>query len=130
MKKIEHYPDLFASVAYSFEEEDMKVDFEAVKIALEHPGDRPIYQSEGGENVTSPEEAEQVAFGFVKWDGCAHYYIGDREEGRPGTDGYWHFDGRAGLTSRTTLLHRIYRRCGELMPSGSQEFTPEDLKKE
>ena len=74
----------------------------------------PEYEEKGGNSsadlTADPDKAQTIVNGFIKWDGCSHFYFGDAEN-----SGYIHIDGGDDIAELGKLLVWIYRRCGELM---------------
>lgn len=50
--------------------------------------------------VTNPRnDNERYMHGFIKWDGCCHFYF---------DDGFLHLDYMCGIESHSNLLKKIY----------------------
>lgn len=52
--------------------------------------------------------------GFVKWDGCSHFYVG--EELNEQSTGYLHLCGGHGILALTETAHRVFRLAAEHIP--------------
>lgn len=110
MEIIEKYPDIWATVVYKQEPDLVHFDFIAYRIEGLEEGDVPVYRDETtGKDSYDHVVGETIVQGFVKWDGCSHYYFGDKK------NSYVHFDGQAGLNNLTKLLQKIFDRCGEML---------------
>lgn len=55
------------------------------------------------------EKANTFIRGSVKWDGCSHFYFGDKESG------YIHLCGDDDIKKISSLIKKIYITCGKMM---------------
>lgn len=49
---------------------------------------------------------EHYIKGYVKWDGCSHFWFGDK-------DGYLHLCGKSSWDMHVRVIQTIWRFCGE-----------------
>ena len=80
--------------------------------------DRPMFPKMGAQSrpddVYSHEEAEPYLTGFVKWDGCSEFDIGQP-----------HWCGASDYVKHCALLKHIYHRAFELMGREPEELWEE-----
>jgi hypothetical protein len=70
----------------------------------------PIYSTANCDMVESPDQAQTLITGFVKWDGCSHYFFGEADNA-----GYIHLCGSGAISKIRAAILKIYNRCGEIM---------------
>lgn len=109
-------------VRYTLHENRLSVAFYAAEIIGKMvdptPGQLLYGRKDGSAGDTSNfDEAERYVDGFVKWDGCAHYYFGDES-------GYLHLCGPESVTKLSDTLRVIFERCGEIMQEAGTETLP------
>lgn len=63
------------------------------------------------------EVAPNVMNGFVKWDGCSHFYFGD-----PENDGYLHLCGSWHLRKFTWAVEEVFRIAEREVPQFDKYF--------
>jgi hypothetical protein len=112
----ETYKDLDVTVIY--ENRDYSVSFECYEIVGHIQGktqefDVPLYELKGwkssGDETNDISKARTMIRGFVKWDGCSHYYFSEED------NGYLHLCGGKNIGQIGQVIKKIYDRCGELM---------------
>lgn len=107
-------------VRYTLHENLLSVSFYAAEIIGQMVDPNPgqlLYPRKGEDcsaDTSNFDEAERYVDGFVKWDGCAHYYFGD-------DNGYLHLCGPESVAKLSNLLPVIFQRCGEIMQAAGTE---------
>lgn len=105
-------------VEYSWDDKLDKVfsvSFKVVEIVARLADSNSIeYELEGAQDSMDTtgdfDKAQRFISGFVKWDGCSHFYFGDNQ-------GYIHLCGRREIQKISDLIKIIYNNCGMLITS-------------
>lgn len=112
---IEHIHGEFG-VTVIYRVKPASVEFDAVEITA-RSGDSEntrLYEKKDArssmEHVEDPKEGARYVSGFVKWDGCSHFYFGDADN-----EGYLHLCGLEHIHKLSSILNDIFIRCGQLM---------------
>lgn len=81
--------------------------------------DGPVYEMKGAQSSMDTtlifDESERFINGFIKWNGCSHYYFGD-------DTGYLHLCGKHNINEISKLIKIIYNRCGELIAQNGHPY--------
>lgn len=118
MKKIVTYDDISWVVEYEYEENSVNFNaYEIVGFPL-NKGGKPDFEKKGtttGDVTTEDiEEAQTIIRGYIKWDGCSHYYFGD-------DDGYIHLCGGRLIDKISKGIKKIHKEAGQLMSRADEE---------
>jgi len=62
----------------------------------------------------NPVELEEYISGFIKWDGCSHFYFGEDQ------DGYLHLCGADDVINHAKLMVEIYKKATSLISTFDQ----------
>lgn len=114
------------TVRYTLHNNRLSVTFYAAEVIgkMVDPNPRQLLygrKDESPGDTANFDEAERYVEGFVKWDGCAHYYFGDET-------GYLHLCGPESVTKLSSTLSAIFQRCGEIMHEAGTDTLPGEFQ--
>jgi hypothetical protein len=103
-----------------YEPSESCVNFKAYEIVGWGYSGEYLFQDADCHFANSPDKAQTLITGAVKWDGCSHYYFGEAEN-----SGYIHLCGAENILHIGEAILRIYNRSGELMRERGTDEIPD-----